>query len=118
MDDPAIINGDFNSSIYLDIAKRGQIFASDIEGLAEDIVFEISKFPNMAPSPLTPWMETGHICLIIKISGMMYLKFLCIDQNGDKTFQTIYVFAQINHPIVTTLQPLRLLSDPLFCLAN
>ena len=29
------------------------------------------------------------------------------DQNGDKTFQTIYVFAQINHPIVTTLQPVE-----------
>ena len=57
------------STQVFDIAKRGQIFASDIEGLAEDIVFEISKFPNMAPSPLTPWMETGHICLIIRFWG-------------------------------------------------
>ena len=45
VDDPTIISGDFNTTIYFDIETSGQLFASDIDGLAEDIIFEISKSP-------------------------------------------------------------------------
>ena len=107
VDDPAIINGDFNSSIYLDIAKRGQIFASDIEGLAEDIVFEISKFPQYGTVTIDSLDGNWTYLPNHKDFRDDVFEISVADQNGDKTFQTIYVFAQINHPIVTTLQPVE-----------
>ena len=72
-----------------------------------DIVFEISKFPQYGTVTIDSLDGNWTYLPNHKDFGDDVFEISVADQNGDKTFQTIYVFAQINHPIVTTLQPVE-----------
>ena len=106
VDDPAIISGDLQATTYLDISSHGQIIAKDIDGLAKDIIFEISRLPKKGIAEIDPIDGNWTYFPSHQDFGDDMFEISVTDIDGNKTFQTINLNAQINHPLLKTITPI------------
>ena len=95
----------------MNIKASGQIFADDIDGLAEDVIFEISKSPLNGTVTIDSRDGNWTYLPNHKDFGDDRFEISVNDINGNKNFQTINLVAQINHPILRTLSPTETDSD-------
>ena len=106
VDDPAIISGDLQATTYLDISSHGQIIAKDIDGLAKDIIFEISRLPKKGIAEIDPIDGNWTYFPTHQDFRDDMFEISVTDIDGNKTFQTINLNAQINHPLLKTITPI------------
>ena len=106
VDDPAIISGNLQATTYLDISSHGQIIAKDIDGLAKDIIFEISRLPKKGIAEIDPSDGNWTYLPTHQDFGDDMFEISVTDIDGNKTFQTINLNAQINHPLLKTITPI------------
>jgi hypothetical protein len=95
----------------LDISSHGQIIAKDIDGLAKDIIFEISRLPKKGIAEIDPIDGNWTYFPTHKDFGDDMFEISVTDIDGNKTFQTINLNAQINHPLLKTITPIFSAND-------
>ena len=93
MDDPAIINGDFNQSILEDGTALGDLNATDIDGL-DGSYFSISDHPTNGIATIDP--IDGNTATPTLISSVMITLHLLTDDFNQSYFEIIEVFV---HPV-------------------
>ena len=105
VNDPTIIYGDLNATIYADITTRGKISAKDIDGLHPTIIFEISNPPSSGFATIDA-LDGNWTYINDKesLNDDMF-EISVTDSNGNKTFTNVNLTAQINPPSISTLQP-------------
>ena len=106
VDDPSVIKGDLNATIYADILTHGHILATDSDGFSDKIIFEIYETPQYGNAEIDPRSGQWTYLPSQKQFADDSFEISVTDQYGNKTIRTINLFAQINHPLVKTLRPI------------
>ena len=106
VDDPSVIKGDLNATIYADILTHGHILATDSDGFSDKIIFEIYETPQYGNAEIDPRSGQWTYLPSQKQFADDSFEISVTDQYGNKTFQTISLTAQVTQPSVKTLKPI------------